>query len=259
MTDVMTVGQDSPEAVYVANRLHGDSPEIACLQVKHMLQIHDELRLDEELAGAEEKFQAELERRREEAAAPPAVEQEVEAPSLDSMEADAHGRIEALTEQRQHLSLDATRDEDACLALSEVEADIEAAETEIERIKLARVEAKRRAPIEAAEREEKQKLIAAMEKEAARLPAAAEAVDAAADVLAAAVTTHREIARRTREKGEAAGIVRPALFAYARSDSGYELALRFALGKHDVGDTVERPHSPLGHMSARPLAEPAGK
>jgi hypothetical protein len=246
----------TPAEVYIDSRLRDEPPETAAERARHAYQIFHPQRLSEELAGAEEAFEAELARRQEEAAAPPAVEQEPEVPTLDAMETDARQRREALKERRQRLSLDATRDEAACLALSEVEADIEATETEIERIDLARHEAERRAPLEAAEREEKAKLVVAAEKQAARLPAAAKAVDVAAEAFAKTVATHRQLARRARELREEAGIQRPAPFGFTGSDSAYELALRHALGQHDVGDVVERPPSSFGHAPASPLAEP---
>lgn len=252
MTNAIT--PTNPREVYVTARLQGDAPAIARRHADHAYSIRDDRYLDELLDGAEEEFEAELARRQEEAATPPPPEPEPV--SLDARKANLRQEIEALTKRCGRLAPRALTDEGACLEMSNVEAEIEAKNVEIRRIGEAQKNAEEMAPIEAAEREQKEKALAAAEKQAARLPAAAKAVDVAAVAFAKAVMEHRTIGRRERELREEAGTMRPEPFGLAARNESYELALRFALGKHDVGDTVERAHSAVGHQPPRPLSEP---
>ena len=73
------------------------------------------------------------------------VEREVV--DLDALERDASARIEALSDARQRLSLDAIGDgeDDARQELANVESELAAAEGELQRVELARREGERRA------------------------------------------------------------------------------------------------------------------
>jgi hypothetical protein len=245
----------NPKEIYVANRMQNCSPEIARRQTEHMCQIRDEQYLDELLDGAEEEFQAELARRKEEAEAPP--EPEAEPLTLDMRKANLRQEIKVLTERRRRLSRLALTDEGACLEMSNVEAATEAKEAEIERIILAEAEIERMAPIEAAEEEKRRKAQAAAErlaaKEAARATSFAEAVDKAGEAFAIAVKEHHAHNRRKRELLEEAGILKSPPFGFVAHDWSYESALCSACCKHDVGGVIRRSD---GHPPARPLAEP---
>jgi hypothetical protein len=248
MPGLMTQSTTAAE-VYIDSRLRDEPPETATERARHAYQIHHPQRLSEELAGAEEAFEHELARRREEAAAPPPPEPEV--PTLDTMEADAHRRIVVLTEQRKRLSFDALTDEDVRLELSNVEAEIEAAETELERIALARVEEKRREPLEAAERRKVEKARQLADKMDPRVAALETKADAELAVAAKTLSELRTARRQRHEHRVEAEEAKPITAGWGR-DTSYESATFYAFGQHDVGDMIERA---VGHPPARPLAE----
>ena len=247
----------TPADVYVDARLRGEPPEVATERARHAYQLHHPQQLSEAIAGAEEKFEDEIARRKEVAEAPP--EPEPEPLTLDMRKANLRQEIEVLTERRRRLSRPALTDEGACLDMSNVEAATEAKEAEIERITLAEAEIERMAPIEAAEEEKRRKAQAAAErltaKEAARATPLAEAVDKAGEAFAIAVKEHQAHNRRKRELLEEAGILKSPPFGFVAHDWSYESALWPACGKHDVGGVIKRSD---GHPPARPLAEPAG-
>lgn len=249
----------SPKDVVVDAVLRGDPPEIAREHASDAYQIRDERQLDEEIAGWEEAVEAELARREEAAAVPP----EPEPLSIDARLADAKRHRVQLAEARGRLSLPALTDEAVCLELSNVVADKEAVAVEIEDLELALKEKERLAPIEAAAEEKKSKAKAAAErlaaKEATRGAPLAKAVDQACEAFAIAVSEHRTHTRRHRELLEEAGTLKPNPFGYQGADLSYELALRFVLSSHDLGDVLERPQSSWGRPPTRPLAEPAEK
>jgi hypothetical protein len=168
----------------------------------------------------------------------------------DMIEQDAERQLADLKEQAERLAPEALTDETIAQELCGVESEREAAERQLQLARLARSEIDRREQVakDEAERVAREKLLTQAAKLAARLPAAAQAVDEAAAQLAKAIAAHRDLYDRELALRMEAGV--------AEQPSGwhrppYDLALRFALREAGVTDSIEQ--GPAAAVKPRPL------
>ena len=170
----------------------------------------------------------------------------------DAIQADAEKRLAELKEQAGRLAPEALADERIAQELRDVESEREAAERQLEHVRLARSEIDRREQTAKAEAEQarKTKLIAQADKLAARLAAAGEQIDSAALRLGEAVAAHLDIAQREHALRVEAGISTPT-HTMARP---YDSAVRHAFGVAGVGAALE-PTLGGGPLGPRPMIE----
>lgn len=166
---------------------------------------------------------------------------------LEELEASVRVHVEDLTEQRARLSLDSLSDPAVVGELERVEVALQDAQSELERIELARGERGRRqtAATEQAEAER----IARARVEADRLQGVrdhlGQSVDAAAQQLAEAISAYLEVAGEQASCRRALGL--PPFMDPA---PGIEAAVIFALRRSGA----DRAFGRLAAVHARPLA-----